>query len=267
MFPRLLHFGSFNLPTYGVMAALGLIFGLMLIIRVGREQGLDPDKLWNLGIIAILSGVFGAKILMILVDLAYYAEHPSEIFALATLQAGGVWSGGLLLALIMCIWYMRRNQMPVLRTCDVFAPGLALGHAFGRIGCFAAGCCWGRETHVPWAVTFHNPLAEQIVGTPLGIPLHPTQLYEFVLELLNCVFLVWLIRRKKFEGEIIGAYLMIYGVGRYFIEFFRGDPGRGQLLGFMSDTQGIAILLVIGGGLLWLRRVPLRPPAKLASAR
>ena len=156
---------------------------------LGRRQGLDPDKLWNLGIIAILSGIFGAKILTSSTS-RLLQRSSGELFSLSTLQAGGVWSGGFVLALIMCIWYMRRNHMPVLRTCDVFAPGLALGHAFGRIGCFAAGCCYGRETHVPWAVTFHNPLANQIVGTPLGVPLHPTQLYEMVVELANCVFLV-----------------------------------------------------------------------------
>jgi phosphatidylglycerol:prolipoprotein diacylglycerol transferase len=248
------------------MAALGLILGLVLIVKLGREQGIDPDKLWNLGIVAIISGVVGAKILMVLVDFSYYTEHPGEIFALSTLQAGGVWSGGLVLAILMCVWYMRRNNLPVLATCDVFAPGLALGHAFGRIGCFAAGCCWGRETHVPWAVTFKNPLAAEIVGTPLGVPLHPTQLYEFALELANCIFLVWLLRRKKFEGEIIGTYLIIYGIGRYFIEFFRGDPGRGELFGFMSGTQGIALLLVIAGGLLWMRRVPLRQTANLSRS-
>jgi phosphatidylglycerol:prolipoprotein diacylglycerol transferase len=267
VFPRLFHFGSFNLPTYGLMAAFGLIFGLLLIVKLGREQGLDPDKLWNLGIIAILSGIFGAKILMVLVDFTYYRSHVGELFSFSTLQAGGVWSGGLLLALAMCIWYMRVNNMPVLRTCDVFAPGLALGHAFGRVGCFAAGCCFGRETHVPWAVTFHNPLANEIVGTPLNIPLHPTQLYEMVLELCNCLFLVWLIRRKKFEGEIIGTYMIIYGVGRYFIEFFRGDPGRGEFLGFMSGTQAIAIGLVIFGGVLWMRRVALAPPMPLKATR
>jgi phosphatidylglycerol---prolipoprotein diacylglyceryl transferase len=266
VFPRFLHFGNFGLPTYGLMAALGLIFGLLLIVKIGREQGLDPDKLWNLGIIAILSGILGAKVLMVLVEFGYYREHPGEIFSMSTFQAGGVWSGGFLLALVMCVWYMRRNNMPVLRTCDVFAPGLALGHAFGRVGCFAAGCCYGRETHVPWAVTFHNPLANEIVGTPLNVSLHPTQLYEMVVELANCLFLVWLIRRKKFEGEIIGTYMIVYGVARYFIEFFRGDPGRGEFLGFMSGTQAIAILLVIGGGLLWMRRVPLLQSAKLASA-
>ena len=179
----------------------------------------------------------------------------------------GVWSGGFVLALAMCIWYMRRNHLPVLRICDVFAPGLALGHAFGRVGCFAAGCCWGRETHVPWAVTFHNPLANEIVGTPLNVPLHPTQLYEMVVELCNCLFLVWLIRRKKFEGEIIGTYMIIYGVARYFIEFFRGDPGRGEFMGFMSGTQAIALLLVIGGGLLWMRRAALVPVVPVKAAR
>jgi phosphatidylglycerol:prolipoprotein diacylglycerol transferase len=172
-----------------------------------------------------------------------------------------------LLALIMCIWYMRRNNMPILRTCDVFAPGLALGHALGRLGCFAAGCCYGRETHVPWAVTFHNPLAAEIVGTPLNVPLHPTQLYEMIVELANCVFLVWLIKRKKFEGEILGTYLILYGVARYFIEFFRGDPGRGQFIGFMTTTQAISLLLVIGGGLLWMRRAPLPPAAELGGVR
>jgi phosphatidylglycerol---prolipoprotein diacylglyceryl transferase len=249
------------------MAALGLIFGLLLIVKLGREQGLDPDKLWNLGIIAILSGILGAKLLMILVDFGYYSSHPHELFALSTLQAGGVWSGGFLLALVMCIWYMRANNMPVLRTCDVFAPGLALGHAFGRVGCFAAGCCYGRETHLPWAVTFTNPLANSISDTPLHVPLHPTQLYEMVLELCNCLFLVWLIRRKKFEGEIIGTYMIIYGIGRFFIEFFRGDEGRGSFIGWMSGTQAIALSLVIFGGLLWMRRPNLSAPVPLKAAR
>lgn len=245
------------------MAALGLIFGLMLIVKLGREQGLDPEKVWNLGIIAILSGIVGAKLLYFVTD----SEAREHIFSLSTLQAGGVWSGGFVLALVMCVWYMRRNNMPVLRTCDVFAPGLALGHAFGRVGCFAAGCCYGKPTHVPWAVTFTNPLANEITATPLNIPLHPTQLYEMVLELCNCLFLVWLIRRKKFEGEIMGTYMIIYGIGRYFIEFFRGDEGRGQFLGFMSGTQAIALGLVIVGGLLWMRRAALAPAVAVKATR
>jgi len=246
---------------------LGVACGLLLIVRLGRQQGLDPEKLWNLGIIAVISGIIGAKVLYIFNEFARYRYNPRELFSLSTLQAGGVWSGGVVLALIMCIWYMRTNKMPILRTCDVFAPGLALGHAFGRVGCFAAGCCYGRETHVPWAVTFHNHLAEDIVGTPLNVPLHPTQLYEMVVELANCVFLVWLLKRKRFEGEILGTYLIIYGIARYFIEFFRGDPGRGQVLGWMTTTQAISLCLVIGGGILWMRRAPLRQPVSLGVAR
>ena len=113
---------------------MGLIFGLMLIIRLGRQQGLDPEKLWNLGIIAVLSGIFGAKLLYLINEAGYYREHPGELFSLATLQAGGVWSGGVVLALILCIWYMRRNKMPILRTCDVFAPGWRWGTLSGGSG-------------------------------------------------------------------------------------------------------------------------------------
>ena len=129
MFPRIIDYGHFVLPTYGLMAALGLICGLMLIIHLGRRQGLDPEKLWNLGILAVLSGIVGAKALYLYNERADYLQNPRQLFTLSTLQAGGVWSGGVLLALILCVWYMRRNGMPILRTCDVFAPGLALGHA------------------------------------------------------------------------------------------------------------------------------------------
>src|SRR5690348_2112734 len=203
------------------MAALGLIAGLLVVGRNARQQGIDPDLAWNLGIVAILSALIGAKILMIVNDWSEYSQHPGEIFSLATLQAGGVFYGGLLAAIVMCVWYIRRHHMPALRTCDVFAPGIALGHALGRVGCFAAGCCYGKPTNLPWGVTFTNPLAHQLVGTPLDIALHPTQLYEFVVELSNFVFLYWLLRHKRFEGQVIGAYLFIYGVARFFLEFLR----------------------------------------------
>ena len=249
------------------MAALGLIVGLWVVFRLARQQGLDPDKMWNLGALAILSGIVGAKLLMILVDLDHYVHHLDELFSVNTLlQSGGVFSGGLLLAIVVCWWYVRREGIPFLRAADVFAPGIAIGHALGRIGCFAAGCCYGRETHVPWAVTFTNPIAQQLVGTPLNIPLHPTQLYEFVAEVLNFAVLYWLVKRKRFEGQVIGLYMFLYGIERYFIEFLRGDEGRGELFhGMMSGTQLIAIALVVGGGALWMMRPPLRSAAAQSS--
>ncbi len=265
MLPILLHFGRFSLPTYGFLAAVGLLVGLAISVRYAARHGMDPDKTWNLGILAILAGIIGAKLLLVVNDWAFYKAHPREIFSLTTLQAGGVWSGGLVAAVLVSWWYIRRNHIPVLKTCDVFAPGIALGHAIGRLGCFAAGCCWGKPTTLPWGVTFTNPLAAQLVGTPLGVPLHPTQLYEMVLELANFFLLAWVLRRKRFDGQVIGTYMFVYGFARYFLEFLRDDPERGSVLhGFMSGTQLLAIGLVIAGGLLWMRRTP-QPEAASAG--
>jgi len=250
------------------MAALGLIAGLMVIFHLSPGQGLDPDKMWNLGGLAILCGIVGAKVLLILNDWSFYAQHPSMIFSREVLlQSGGVFSGGVVLALVVCFWYARHAHIPFLRGADVFAPGLALGHAFGRLGCFAAGCCYGSHTTMPWGVVFTNPIAHQLVGTPLGEALHPTQLYEFVVEMINFPILFWLVGRKKFEGQVMGLYMFLYGIERFVIEFFRGDGGRGEVFGgAITATQLIAIGLVIGGGLIWMVRRPLRVPQPLAAA-
>ena len=133
---------------------------------------------------------------------------------------------------------------------DAFAPGLALITPSAVTGRFAAGCCYGKETHHWWAVTFHNPLANSITGTPLGVPLEPTQLFESAVELANFIFLMWLLKRRKFDGQVFGAFLFIYGIARFFLEYLRDDPGRGSVFGgAMTGTQLIAIGLVVGGGL------------------
>lgn len=265
MHPYLFHLGSFALPTYGLLAALGLVAGLAIVFRLARQQRLDPDQMWNLGGLAAFSGIVGSKLLMLLVDWREYWAEPARIFSMETLQSGGVFSGGLLLAIACCWWYMRRHRIPFLTASDAFAPGIALGHAIGRLGCFSAGCCYGRECHLPWAVTFHNPLAAELSGTPLNVPLHPTQLYEFVAELINFALLYLLCQRKKFEGQIIALFMMIYGCERFVFELFRGDPGRGDLpISIMifgsplSGTQLIALGLIVAGIVITVRRVPLR---------
>ncbi len=262
MHPVLFQIGWFALPTYGFLVALGVLIGMALSARNSKQEGVDPELAWNLGILVTLSGIIGAKVLLVVNDWGFYTRHPAQIFSLNTLRAGGVFSGGLLAALVAAAWYIRRHRLPALALCDAFSPGLALGHAIGRLGCFSAGCCYGKETHAAWGVVFTNPLAASISGTPLGVPLHPTQLIEAAVELCNFLLLSWLFRRKSFDGQVFGTYIAIYGVARYFIEFLRGDPGRGEVFGgLMTGTQLISILLVIAGGILWLRRQPRVQPA------
>ncbi|HXY16324.1 MAG TPA: prolipoprotein diacylglyceryl transferase [Terriglobales bacterium] len=264
MFPRLFHIGNFSLPTYGLLVSVGVLIGLWISVRNSEKQGINPEHAWNFGILVVLSGIVGAKILYIVNDWGYYAAHPREIFSFGTLQAGGVFSGGLIAAFAAAAWYIRKNHMPALATCDAFAPGLALGHAIGRLGCFAAGCCYGKPTTHFWGVTFKNPLAQAWVGTPLGVPLEPTQLFESAVELANFFILMWILKHKKFDGQVFGAYLFLYGVARYFLEFLRDDPGRGSVFGgAMTGTQLIAIGLVITGGVIWW----LRPGMKALSAQ
>ncbi len=266
MFPRLLQIGSFNLPTYGVLVAMALIVGLFTVVHFARREGVDPERAWSLGLVGVFASIAGSKLLLILNEWNFYSHNLRALLSLDFLQSAGVFSGGLAAAFVAGLLYAWRHRMPVFKTMDVFAPGLALGHAIGRLGCFAAGCCYGKPTRLPWGVTFTNPLAEKLVGTPLGIPLHPTQIYEFLVELCNFGLLVWLFRRKKFDGQIFGTYLFVYGVARYFLEFLRGDSDRGSVFnGLMTTTQLLAIFMVIAGGLLWMR-MPRRDAEPAASA-
>jgi len=252
VFPRLFQIGSFYLPTYGVLVASGVLLGLWISARNAEKQGINGDDAWNLGIFMVLGGIVGAKILFIVNDWSIYADNWREIFSLNTLQAGGVFSGGLLGALAIGAWYMRRHKMPPLRTTDAFAPGLAFGHVLGRLGCFSAGCCYGKPTDHFWGVTFHNELAQRVSETPLGIKLQPTQLIEGAAELFNFFLLMWLLQRKKFDGQVFATFMMLYGVERFCIEFLRGDGGRGEVFGgLMSGTQLISICLVLVGGVVW----------------
>ena len=263
MFPQLFHIGNYAIPTYGVLVATGVLVGLWISVRNSARQGIKPENAWDFGIAVVLAGILGSKILYILVDWRSYAEHPKEIFSLATLQAGGVFSGGLIGAFIVAWWFLRKYQMPALATCDAFSPGLALGHAIGRLGCFAAGCCYGKETTHWWGVTFTNPVAYANAGTPLGRSLEPTQLIESAAELIIFGILTWMFARKKFDGQVFGAYLFLYGIARFLIEFLRDDPGRGgPYFGILSGTQLISIGLVIAGGIIWY----LRPSPKVVVA-
>lgn len=258
MLPQLFHIGSFFLPTYGVLVALAFLTALFLVGRLARRAGLNQEAVMNLGIYCALAAIVGAKLMMFLVDIPYYLAHPGEIFSLASLQAGGVFYGGLLAALLTAVIYLKKTKLPPLRTADLFAPGIALGHAIGRLGCFSAGCCWGVETHLPWAVRFTNPEANRLVGVPLGVWLHPTQLYESLAEALIFVVLYRKVRKPHPSGAIISLYLMLYSTVRFAVEFVRYHEQANPFGGPFNTSQWISLALLAVGGLYWLRirRVP-----------
>jgi phosphatidylglycerol:prolipoprotein diacylglycerol transferase len=263
MYPELFHI-SF-LHTYGVLVAAAFLVALWLAGRLAKEAGLSHEAVTNLGIYCALSAIAGAKLMMFVVDIPYYVRNPAEIFTLSTLQAGGVFYGGLIGALAVGFWYMRKSRLPGLKTADVFAPAIALGHGIGRLGCFSAGCCWGIQCDRPWAVTFTDPAANALVGVPLNVPLHPTQLYEAIAEFAIFGFLYTRVRRPHGPGAIIGIYLMLYSATRFVVEFFRVHE-QGNLWGGPLDTsQWISIGLFLAG--LWFLRRSTSPHPSAARPR
>jgi phosphatidylglycerol:prolipoprotein diacylglycerol transferase len=253
MFPKLISIGTFFIPTYGTLVALGFLLALLITVRLAKRAKLPPEPITNLVIYCALAGLAGAKLFMILFDLRSYWDGTRALFSLDTLQAAGVYQGGFLLALITAVLYMRHNHLPVLETSDVFAPGIALGQAIGRLGCFAAGCCWGTECHLPWAVTFSSVEARDLTGVPLGVSLHPAQLYESLADALVFLVLYRMIAKPHGAGAILGWYLTLYSTARFGIEFFRFHE-QGLHLG-LSLTQWISLgTLAAGLGLLVMRR-------------
>ena len=246
MFPKLISIGSFYIPTYGVLVALGFLAGLTVTLRLARRAGLSTEKVTNLAVYCAMAGIVGAKLFMILFDFGDYLRNPGQIFTFETLQAAGVFHGGLIAALIFAVLYMRRQSLPALWTMDVFAPGIAAGQAIGRLGCFAAGCCWGRQCDLPWGVRFRSNFASPV---PLDKTLHPVQLYESAVDLLIFLFLYRQFGRSEKPGQIIGLYLALYSVARFIIEFFLEHEQ--SLVGPFSLTQWIALgLLALGIGIL-----------------
>jgi phosphatidylglycerol---prolipoprotein diacylglyceryl transferase len=258
VYPELFSIGPVTVYTYGVLLAASYLLGLWLAMRRAHARGLDANRVLDLGIYIIIAALVGAKLLLLVVDSDRYWQSPGELWTLA--RSGGVFYGGLILAVIVAFWYIWKHNLPFWTTTDVFAPGIALGHVTGRLGCLAAGCCFGKQTSVPWAITFTNPLAATNVGTPLGIPLHPTQLYEAGAELLILIFLLMFERKGRyFAGRTFWSYMFLYAVSRFVIEFYRGDE-RGLVMG-LSTSQFISVILAPLSILMlvWLSRTGPEP--------
>ncbi len=241
MNPILLRLGSLPIYSYGFFVILGFALGTAYAIWKAKREGISVpfERLVDLFFYSVLSAIAGSRILYVLLNFDSYRKNPLKILDLS--EGGLVFYGGLVLSFGISILYMKRHRMPVWKLADLVSPSMALGIFFGRLGCFSAGCCYGKETSLPWAVVFRDPNAL----APLNIPLHPVQLYEAGMGLVLFFFLIWWGRRKSFEGETFWFFILFYSIGRFFIEMFRGDPRGFFWEPLLSTSQTIGILLVI----------------------
>ena len=245
MYPELFRIGSFPINTYGVFLAIAFLCAILITVRLGARDGLPRERIYDLCLWMLLASLVGSKILMLFTEPEYRA-NPAQLLSLDFLRSGGVFYGGLLAAIAAGYLLMRRYHLPWWKTADACAPGIAIGNFFGRQGCFAAGCCWGKPTTLPWGVKF-SQVGHEITGVPVDAHLHPTQLYESFAMLGVFFFLLWLHGKRKFSGQVILAYALLYSVIRFLIEFVRDDP-RGDILGLttltgLSTSQMISILV------------------------
>jgi phosphatidylglycerol:prolipoprotein diacylglycerol transferase len=246
MHPILVKLGPINIFTYGMFLALAFLSAILVAGREAKRNGCSPAQVYDLCFYIVLAAIVGSRLFHVILELPYFLAHPGDIFLLW--KGGLAFQGGLILGIPVAFLYMRWKQMPILQTFDFVAVGMPLGQFIGRVGCFMAGCCYGTDCHLPWAVTFNNP----DTLAPMGVPLHPTQLYEAFLALGVFGVLLWWRRRKSFNGQLLGLYLLLAGLVRFVVEFFRGDERGPIIFAGMVATQAVALGLVVVSGLfLW----------------
>ncbi|MBA2378152.1 MAG: prolipoprotein diacylglyceryl transferase [Blastocatellia bacterium] len=254
MYPELFRVGDFPVTSYGLWLAVGMVVALIVASRLGARDGLSRERIYDLGLWTLLGGLLGSKVLMFLV------EDNVQVFSLDFLRSGGVYYGGLIGGFLTVVILIRIQKLSFWKVADAFAPALALGQAFGRQGCFAAGCCWGKPTNLWWGVHFSEK-GHEYTGVPIanGVHLHPTQLIESFTMFAVFGLLLWLHRTKKFDGQVLIAYGFIYAIFRFFIEFIRDDP-RGDLFGLttitgLSTSQIVSVVVATAAGVLMYMRL------------
>jgi phosphatidylglycerol:prolipoprotein diacylglycerol transferase len=281
MHPILFTIGDFYIGTYGLFVALGLLAGIFVATRFAKKNGVDENLILDLAFVCVLAGGIGARLTYIIVEWDGFLDAPKDyIFS----RTGFVFAGGLITGAVAGVWFLRRREAPVWLVCDVAATGMPLAHALGRIACFFSGCCFGATCDLPWAVTYPKVVDPQ--GNEMGVhayhamdkliswdaarslPVHPTQLYEAGALLLIFLAVLWIWRSRKFEGQILLVYLLLYSIARFIIEIYRGDP-RGTYSG-ISTSQWISVAMFVFAIAFYAKRfripIPERPAEPVPDA-
>jgi phosphatidylglycerol:prolipoprotein diacylglycerol transferase len=229
------------------MIALAFLAGLWTATRRARRENISAERIADVTLWLMVGTIIGARFVYVTTYWKEeFANQPlSEIFMI---QHGGlVYYGGFIGATLAGAIYLRWKQMPFWKTADVLAPSIALGSVFGRVGCLLNGCCYGRPTDVPWAITFTNPQAHELSGTPLNVPLQPTEIYSALFNLALYLFLAWRFRRKKFDGQVFATYLMVYAIFRGIVECYRGDYSNLHYHLGLTPAQWIGVPMLLAG--------------------
>jgi phosphatidylglycerol:prolipoprotein diacylglycerol transferase len=227
---------------------------IVLAANQAKKEGLDQQQILDLCFYILVSSIVGARVLYVVVEYKYFLAKPLDI--LKFWNGGLVFYGGLVFGVIVSIYYMKKSRLPVWKVADILAPSVAIGQSIGRWGCFFAGCCYGIRTDVPWAIVFTDPRSL----APLNVPLHPTQIYDSLNTLFIYLFLVWLRKRKTFDGQVFWVYGILYSIGRFIVEIYRGDDRGYAVPGVLSTSQFIGIFTLAISVYMFFR---LRPTLKV----
>lgn len=261
MHPVLFHFGAILIPTYGAVAALGVLLALFLAQRTAWSTGINPNHLWNLSVMAVFAALAASRLLLVLLNLGELRLHPRWMLGLAMIHHPLLAAVGALAGSAVALLYARRQQMPLAATADALAAPLALGLAFEQLGALMAGSGYGIETGSGiasrWAVTYNHAMTALWSGAPLGVALHPVQGYAASSFLLLACFLFAAARYRHQPGDLAGIFLLGAGATLFLTEFWRDHEGRGSVFGGILDApQLAAIFLVLCGGFVLIERIP-----------
>ncbi|MCF8067477.1 MAG: prolipoprotein diacylglyceryl transferase [Desulfobacterales bacterium] len=247
MYPVLFNLGKVVIYTYGLFVAIGFITGITIAKREARRIGEDPNRIMDLSFYGLVASIIGARLFYVITNPGMFKAAPMEIFKIW--EGGLVFYGGFLGAAIVIFFYIRHFKMPLGKTADILAPAIAIGHFFGRIGCFFAGCCYGKVCELPWAVKFTHP--ESLA--PTGIFLHPTQLYSALNNIIIFAILWFYRNRKQTDGQVFCLYILLYGVSRSMIELLRDDFRGHIFFGILSVSQLIGLVLALFAVVMFIR--------------